>query len=113
MKLRERLEDSLGKLTDVDVGLWKNTDLMCVFYRGKDFAHFHDHEEIDIRLSQKFIKWEGLRPLVDSPYHTKRSKNSRWMQFRFQTEQEVDELLLLIQRLIDAEYKDTSWGLKP
>ncbi|MGJ8654918.1 MAG: luciferase family protein [Akkermansiaceae bacterium] len=110
MKLRERFEEGLGELADVDVGLWKDTDLMCVFYRGKEFAHFHDHEEIDVRLSQKFIKQEGIRPLVDSPYHLKRSKNSRWVQMRFQTVEEVDDLVVLIQRLIDVEYKDSHWG---
>lgn len=85
---------------------------MCIFYRGKEFAHFHDHEEIDIRLSHKFIKKEGLKPLEDSPFHLKRSKKSRWMQMRFRTEEEAQNLLNLIQRLIDDDYKGTDWGDK-
>lgn len=105
MKLRNQFEESLRKLPEITVELWKDSDLMCVFYRGKELAHFHDHQEIDIRLSQKFIKKEGLKPLEDSPFHLKRSKKSRWMQMRFQTEAEVQNLLSLIQRLIDDDYK--------
>ena len=110
MNLRNQFEESLKKLPGVSVDLWKDSDLMCVFYHGKDFAHFHDHEEIDIRLSQKFIKKEGLTPLQDSPYHPKRSKKSRWMQMRFKNEKDVDDLLNLIKRLIEDEYKNTDWG---
>ncbi len=60
MKLRTWLEGELRKLPGITVGLWKDTDLMCVFYRGKELAHFHDHEEIDVRLSQRFMKREKI-----------------------------------------------------
>jgi hypothetical protein len=107
---REKFESKLKKLDEVEVHLWKDSDLMCVFFRGKDFAHFHDEEEIDIRLSQKFIKKEELKPLEDSKYHSTRSKKSRWMQMRFQTGEDVSNLLSLIERLIEEDYKNSSWG---
>lgn len=110
MKLRASLENDLRALADVKVELWKDSDLMCVFYRGKEFAHFHDQEEIDIRLTQAFIKRKQLKPLEDSIYHLKRSEKSQWMQFRFKTKAETKELLDLIQRLIKEEYEGTAWG---
>jgi hypothetical protein len=110
MKLRRRFEDELRALPETKVELWKDSDLMCVFYRGKEIAHFHDHEEIDVRLSQAFIKKEQLRPLDDSKFHPNRSKQSRWMQFRFRTDKEVEALLSLIRRLIKDEYESTGWG---
>lgn len=112
MNLRNRFENALRKLPEIKVDLWKDSNLMCVFYRGKEFAHFHDHEEIDIRLSQKFIKIEGLTPLQNSPYHIKRSKKSRWMQMRFRSGEDVEGLVSLIERLIEDEYKNTNWGIK-
>ncbi|MEM7539034.1 MAG: luciferase family protein [Chloroflexota bacterium] len=107
MDIRKIFINHLNALDDVEVGLWKDTELLCVFYRGKEFAHFHDNEEIDIRLSQKFIKQEELVPLENSPYHPKRSKKSRWMQFRFDTEQDMLALVGLIERLLQQEYTDT------
>ena len=112
LKLKNQLEADLRKLPDVEVDLWKDSDLLCVFYRGREFAHFHDHEEIDIRLSQQFIKKEGLTPLENSPYHPNRSQKSRWMQMRFTTEQERVDLLSLIERLIEDVYQNTDWGTK-
>ena len=103
------MENELQALPEVKVGLWKDSELMCVFYRGKELAHFHDHEEIDVRLSQAFIKKESLTPLGDSKYHTDRAKKSRWMQCRFQTQTEAEALLALIRRLIKDEYKETNW----
>ena len=110
--LRQKLESDLALLDDVSVDLWRDTGLMCVFYRGKDIAHFHDDNEIDLRLSQKFIKDENLIPLESSKYHPNRSIKSRWMEIRFHSEADVKNLLELIKRLIDSEYKDSNWGIK-
>ncbi len=109
---RQNLEKRLGMLTDVEVRPWKDTDLICVYFRGKEFAHFQDHQEIDIRLSRQFIKKEGLTPLTDSPHHPDRVKLSRWMLFRFNSEQEVLDLVALVERLLKEEYENTSWGAK-
>jgi hypothetical protein len=112
MNLRTQFEENLRKLPEVEVEIWKDSALMCVFFRGKEFAHFHDHEEIDVRLSQRFIKDEGLKPLENSRYHPKRSKKSRWMQFRFTTKKESEDLMRLLIKLIENEYQNTVWGTK-
>lgn len=112
MTLRNWLEGELRTLPEMKVGLWKDSNLMCVFYRGKELAHFHDHEEIDVRLSQAFIKKEKLKPLDDSKYHANRSKKSRWMQLRFRTRSEAAALRDLMIRLVKEEYEDTDWGEK-
>ena len=112
MKLRTWLEGELRKLPEITVGLWKDTDLMCVFYRGKELAHFHDHEEIDVRLSQGFMKREKIEALTDSKYHPDRPSKSRWTQIRFQTQEETERLLGQLTRLIEDEYENTDWGRK-
>ncbi|MBH53984.1 MAG: hypothetical protein CMI18_06510 [Opitutaceae bacterium] len=73
----------LRSLPNVKVELLKDTELICVFYRGKEIAHFHDHEEIDLRLSRAFTKKEQLKPETGSKYHHNRSKNSCSMQIKF------------------------------
>ena len=108
--LRTLLENKLRQIKDVDVHLYKDTDLMCVYYCGKEIAHFQDRQEIDVRMSQKFIKKEGLCPPADSKHHPQRSKNSRWMLIRFTTIIEVEEIVELMNKLIEEEYKYTSWG---
>ncbi len=107
---RETFEKQLASLSQVEVKAWKGTDLICVFYRGKEFAHFQDEQVIDIRLSNNFIKREGLTPLENSPYHPNRSKKSRWMLFRFDSEQDVLDLSALVGRLLKTEYENTAWG---
>ncbi len=101
--LRNRLENELRKLEGVDVALYKDTNLMCVYYGGKEFAHFQDDNDLDIRLSQKFIKRESLTPIHDSKYHPNRSRKSRWMEIRFKNAKQVDDLIRLIKRLIKEE----------
>ena len=102
--LRTVLESKLREIHDVDVHLYKDTDLICVFYRGKEIAHFQDRQEIDVRMSQKFIKKEGLIPPVDSKHHPQRSKNSRWMLIRFTSSEDVENVLELFNKLIAEEY---------
>ena len=108
---RDKFEEKLQALDDVEVRAWKeSSELICVFYRGKEFAHFQDNEIIDVRLSTKFIRQERISPLEDSPYHQNRSKKSRWVQFRFTAEQDTLDLVALIKRLLEAEYENTAWG---
>ncbi|MEO0474637.1 MAG: luciferase family protein [Planctomycetota bacterium] len=111
-KLRIYFADALSALPTVKVDLWKDSDLLCVFYRGKEFAHFHAFVEIDVRLSRAFIKAEGITPLENSPFHTDRSPSSRWVQFEFRSKKQVDGLVEMIKKLIKQEYQGINWGKK-
>ena len=96
--LREQLETDLRALPGIEVGLWKETDLMCVFYKGRDFAHFHDDSILDIRLSQKIIKEENLTRPSDQKFHPNRSKNSRWIGLSFTSAQDNETIVHLVKR---------------
>jgi hypothetical protein len=52
-------------------------------YKGKSFAHFHNDNELDLRLTKNVIKAKGLSHPGDSIYHPNRSRNSAWIEIRF------------------------------
>lgn len=66
-------------------------------YRGKAVAHFHNDKEIDIRLTHLVIEREGLNHLKDSTVHPSRQKRSQWIEIRFATAKEVDEIVRLMR----------------
>ena len=50
-ELRKKLIDKLEMISGIDVHLWKpDSDFMVIDYKGKEVAHFHGNNELDIRL---------------------------------------------------------------
>ncbi|MEM9635120.1 MAG: luciferase family protein [Pseudomonadota bacterium] len=96
--LRQDLEQRLSELPNIDVGRWKDTDLVCVFFKGRDFAHFHNNHVLDIRLSQKIIREEQLPRTIASTSHPNRSRNSRWIEVEFLDTDDVDRVIRLVER---------------
>jgi hypothetical protein len=70
-------------------------------YRGKNFAHFHHDNELDIRLTKKVIVREGLTHPPHSTNHPKRSKSSPWIELRFHTPAELNQVVRLVKLAID------------
>lgn len=101
---RLQLETSLKTLADVTIDTYRDTDLVCVYYKGRKIAHFHDAQEIDVRVPRKFARAHGLGEPLTSARHPNRSKNSIWRIFRFFNEDEVAQLVALFDKLIEAEY---------
>lgn len=99
--MRQLLIDQLNLLQDVDVALYKDTELLCVFYKGKEVAHFQNESEIDLRLTPRIIKKEGLAPPEQSSSHPDRSKNSRWLVQAFHTEEDITKIIRLVQMAIE------------
>ena len=78
--LRKKLIQKLEKISDLEVRLWKpDSDFMVIDFKGKEVAHFHGDNELDIRLSKLVIKREGLVARPDCTGHPSRSKGSCWM----------------------------------
>ncbi len=98
-ELRKQLECKLLMLTDIKIDTYKDTDLVCVFFKGKEFAHFHSDHVLDIRLSQKIIREEQLSRSINSTKHPDRSKNSRWIEVELYDEEDVDKLVHLVMRV--------------
>ena len=50
-ELRKKLIYKLEMISGIDVHLWKpDSDFMVIDYKGKEVAHFHGNNELDIRL---------------------------------------------------------------
>jgi hypothetical protein len=70
-------------------------------YNGKEFAHFHDDHELDVRLTKAVIARERLVHPPDSRVHPNRSKTSPWIEVRFTTRADVDRAVRLLKLAID------------
>lgn len=96
-RFREQLEQKLLGLPGLSIAAWKDTELICLFYHGRDFAHFHGEDILDLRLSTKIIRDEQLDRSISAQIHPKRSKSSRWIGIQFTTEADVDKTVDLVK----------------
>lgn len=72
----------------------------ALFYHGKEFAHFHNDNELDLRLTARVIKAEGLLHPSGSIFHPVRSGKSPWIEVRFHNAMELLEVTRLVQLAI-------------
>jgi hypothetical protein len=73
----------------------------ALFFKGKEFAHFHHNEEIDLRLTRKVINSMGLQHPQRSSHHPKRSASSNWIEVRFTNESEAIRVAELVKVAIE------------
>jgi hypothetical protein len=72
----------------------------ALFYKGKEFAHFHNDNEIDLRLTKQLIKSLGLRHPPRSSVHPTRAASSNWIELRFYEIEEVKTVAGLVRQAI-------------
>jgi len=97
-KLQDRLIASFQKLGAEHVPYPGRDDGFCgVRFRGKEFAHFHDFNELDLKLSKSTITSEGLCHPSNSQVHPKRGAGSHWIELRFNRASELDEIIRLVK----------------
>lgn len=70
-------------------------------FDGREFAHFHGDDEIDIRLGKAMIASHGLTAPADSKQHPRRSSNSPWIEIRFSNKRELAEIVRLVRKLLN------------
>lgn len=92
--LKQRLLDIDG----VTVANWKDTDFVCVNFNGKEVAHFHGDNVLDLRLSQKIIREEHLTRDVSQAIHPERTLKSRWICVALHSQDDIDRILHLVAR---------------
>lgn len=68
-----------------------------IFYNGKEIAHFHNNNEIDVRLTKKVILQEGLVHPPNSEFHANRTHTSQWIELRYRRKEQLDEVVRLIK----------------
>jgi hypothetical protein len=73
---------------------------MALFFRGREFAHFHNDQELDLRLTRKVIQSLGLPHPTGSVHHPNRSPSSPWIEVRFDTDREVEPVAELVKLAI-------------
>jgi hypothetical protein len=69
----------------------------ALVYGGKDFAHFHDDNELDIRLTRTVIEREGLVHPPGSKNHPKRGPRSPWIEVRFTRRTDLERVVDLVK----------------
>lgn len=55
-QLRHALEQQLSSIPGLTINRRKDTHLICLFYNGKELAHFHGEDSQDLRLSPNIIR---------------------------------------------------------
>jgi hypothetical protein len=100
--LRARLIKRLKKL-GVEHRAWPGRDdgFASLCHDGKDFAHFHDDNELDLRLTRTIIDRERLVHPSGSRVHPNRSRTSHWIEVRFTTLTELDHVVRLVKLAIE------------
>ena len=68
-----------------------------LWFGGKAFAHFHNDNELDIRLTAAIIEREGLVHPAGSVHHPKRSMKSPWIEVRFTTPAHLERVVQLVK----------------
>jgi hypothetical protein len=96
-QLREKLLVALRKIEGVQDKPSPVSGGTALFYFGKEFAHFHDCNELDLRLTKKRIQALGLSHSSGSIHHPTRSPNSPWIEVRFKNEEELKSLEKLVR----------------
>ena len=70
-------------------------------YKNKEFAHFHPTNEIDLKLTKNLIASEKVKHPKGSAVHPKRSNGSPWIELRFSSAKEVNEIFRLVKLAIE------------
>jgi hypothetical protein len=71
-------------------------------FNGREIAHFHSFNELDLRLTKKLILSEGLGHPPDSTVHPKRGAGSHWIELRFNRGNDLDEVVRVVQLAMAA-----------
>ena len=95
-QLKEVLLLELRKLDGVEDRPSPVSGGTALFYFDKEFAHFHDGNELDLRLTKSKIKQLGLSHPKGSVHHPSRSPNSPWIEVRFQTVDDIAHVKRLV-----------------
>lgn len=96
-RLRAELVKRLEKIPGLEDRPSKVAGGTAIFYRGKEIAHFHHDHEIDVRLTKKVIKAEGLSHFDDSEFHRHRAPSSEWIELRFTKADHLAEVVRLFK----------------
>lgn len=97
MKLKQQLINELEEIPGLQDRPSKMAGGSAIFFKEKEIAHFHGPHEIDLRLTKKIIKEQGLTHPLDSDFHPKRARSSDWIELRFTRSNHISEIVELFK----------------
>ncbi|MGU9957524.1 MAG: luciferase family protein [Arenicellales bacterium WSBS_2016_MAG_OTU3] len=98
--LRNSLVSKLEKISGLENRPSPVIGGSALHYNGKEFAHFHNDNELDLRLTKSVIKNERLSHPSGSEHHPKRASGSAWIEVRFKNPKDVNEVARLVKLAI-------------
>jgi hypothetical protein len=102
MNLRKELIKRVAKLGVEDRPLPGRDDgFSSLCYCGKPFAHFHNDNELDIRLTRPVIYREGLTHPSNSKVHPDRKTTSPWIELPLKTTGDLERVIKLVKMTIE------------
>lgn len=99
--LKERLLQSLASIEGLAVEPSPVSGGTALVFKGKEFAHFHNDQELDLRLTKKIIHSLGLSHPAGSAHHPTRSSSSPWIEVRFTSLDDVGRIADLVKIAIE------------
>lgn len=100
-KLKSDLVKKLERIPGLEARPSKIAGGSALYFKNKEIAHFHNDHEIDIRLTKKVIRKEGLNHPGDSTIHKHRSPSSEWIEIRFQNSEDIAEVARLLKLALE------------
>jgi hypothetical protein len=100
-KLREKLIKELENINGLKDKPSPVVGGSALYFNDKEFAHFHNDNELDLRLTKKVIVGEGLSHPKDSLHHPKRSAGSPWIEVRFEKVSDLKNIVKLVKLAVD------------
>lgn len=73
----------------------------ALFFRDREFAHFHHDTELDLRLTRPLIRALGLTHPADSLQHPGRAASSPWIELRYADADGVRRVVELVRKAIE------------
>jgi hypothetical protein len=95
--LKAKLLAELQKIEGVEDRASPVSGGSALYHNGKSFAHFHNDNELDLRLTRKIIKAFGLTHPTGSIHHPNRSPNSAWIELRFNKLADIETVSKLVK----------------
>lgn len=74
----------------------------ALHYKGKEFAHFHHDNELDLKLGKITIQQENLSHPQDSIVHPTRSHNSPWIELHLQNSSDIKAIARLVKLAVSS-----------
>ena len=95
--LKESLIKEVEKISGVENKPSPVAGGSALHFKGKEFAHFHNDNELDLKLTKELILQEGVNHPEDSKVHPDRSAASQWIELPYESVSELREVARLVK----------------